>query len=333
VACGIGLGILVAPESWAQAGDPGDTARPAAADVENQRVERAKARFREAEVAYSEGRYRDAIDAFLDADRIHPLPAFSYNIALAYEAMGDPPRALSWYREYVRRTGAGDDVSDATERISSIERSLQARGVQQVTVLTIPESATIAVDGRAVGVAPWTGELMPGKHRVEVSLSGHASAAQEFDLPAHRAIDVSVQLLPAASATPAAPVAATHRQGQPSLTDSAGTDRAVRWPTWLALGAGGTALGGSALFEVLRGNAEDDIRDAPTQREAASRLEDSSRDSHQTTARVLALVGGGLLVTGGVLLFLDLTRSPAPSDSVVAGCGEAGCGVLARGQF
>src|SRR4051812_2701284 len=62
----------------------------------------ARERFKQGAQAYSEGRYKDAIDLFLDADRLAPNPAFAYNIGLAYEELGDATNALRWYRSYLR---------------------------------------------------------------------------------------------------------------------------------------------------------------------------------------------------------------------------------------
>ena len=54
-------------------------------------------------------------------------------------------------------------------------------------------------------------------------------------------------------------------------------------------------------------------------------------ESRQTTARVLAAVGGALLVTSGVLLAVDLTRSRTAEVSVR--CSGTGCLLAGRGAF
>jgi hypothetical protein len=54
-------------------------------------------------------------------------------------------------------------------------------------------------------------------------------------------------------------------------------------------------------------------------------------ESRQTAARVLAGVGGALLVTGGVLFLVDRQREPGAR--VAVGCYGAGCGLFARGSF
>ena len=70
--------------------DEGTSATGISAEVREQ----AKAEYRKGAEAFSDGRYKDAIDFFLAANKIAPLPAFSYNIGLSYEEMGDDARAL-----------------------------------------------------------------------------------------------------------------------------------------------------------------------------------------------------------------------------------------------
>jgi tetratricopeptide (TPR) repeat protein len=82
--------------------------------------------------AYAEGRFKDAIDLFLEAAQISPNPAFSYNIGLAYEQLGDPDNALRWYRDYLRELPNAPDRAEIEPRILDAERRLRERGVQQV---------------------------------------------------------------------------------------------------------------------------------------------------------------------------------------------------------
>ena len=56
-------------------------------------------------------------------------------------------------------------------------------------------------------------------------------------------------------------------------------------------------------------------------------------ESRQSTARVLAGVGGVLVVTGAVLLVLDLKRGSSEQPPVAAGCDGRGCGVVLNGAF
>jgi tetratricopeptide (TPR) repeat protein len=305
-----------------------------------------KARYERGAEAYAKGRYTDAIDLFLQADALAPSAALSFNIARAYEKIGDGPNALRWYRDFRRRAPDAKNGPEVDQRVGELEAELAKKGVQQLTILTSPAGATVIVDDQPVGVTPFTGQFPPGRHRVMTSLKGYADTSQDVELAADRARDLSVPLVPD-TRNPAAPPAAAEGV-TPIATQTPGTgvssnsstepDRAQGprfgiWP-WVGLGAGALALGGAGAFELARRSAETDAENDHTQvgyKEKYDRM-----TSRQTTSRVLAAVGGALVVTGGVLLVLDLTSRPAKRDkqaSFAVGCLPGNCAVSAWGQF
>ena len=72
------------------------------AQVEARRSE-AKRWFSRGVEHYRAARYPEAVSAFLEADKLVPSPALSFNIARAYEQLGGTSSALRWYRDYLRR--------------------------------------------------------------------------------------------------------------------------------------------------------------------------------------------------------------------------------------
>lgn len=94
----------------------------------------------------------------------------------------------------------------------------------------------------------------------------------------------------------------------------------------MVLGAGGASFVAALSFELARRSAESEAKSAP-QREYQVHYE--AMRSRQTTARVLAGVGGALLVTGGVLLVLNTPRA----SKLGAACGPDGCRAVALGSF
>jgi hypothetical protein len=314
--------------AWAQ-GDP--PAPPASAPPtgslsgDDQKREVAKERFRKGVEAYEERRYKDAVDLLLEADGLMHSPAFAYNIGLAYEAMGDVPSALRWLRDYLREAPEADDRANVEKRIGGLETALQQRGVQQATILSTPSGATVVVDGKPVGVTPWTGELLPGRHDVSVQLGGYTESRRYLDVRAHRADDFPFELAPAAAA-PAVPAAPAAPAGDVADAPSAGPRIAPL--TWITLGTGAAVLGGALVFELSRASAVEEAESAP-QVDYEEKLD--AAKSRQTTARVLAGVGGAIAITGGVLLFLDLNRKDPPPIAV--GCTGTGCFASARGAF
>jgi hypothetical protein len=305
----------------------------------------ARDRLRTGVQAYKDGRYKEAIDNFLIANRLVPSPSLSFNIAKAYEKLGDEPAALMWYRDYLRQAPSAPDRAEVDKRILALQGKLRDKGVQQVTVLSIPAGATVVLDGQPVGVTPWTGEIMPRKHTVTLSRTGYRDSTREFELPPDRAIDVAIALedngspvvaptAPTASVS-AAPVASAP-PAQSALPPPASPKIAAT--TWITLGAGGALLLGSLGFELARRSAESDARDAATQVDARDKYD--TMQSRQTLSRVLVGVGAAATIVGGVLLVFDL-QSKGPSEpsrggssrQVGVGCAGYGCGLVAAGSF
>lgn len=260
---------------------------------------RAQSLYAEGVSAYRAQRYKDAIDAFRAADGLVPSPALSYNTALAYEKLYDSAQALSHYRDYLRRAPNGASVQRVQGRVHALEQALSKRGVQQLTVLSQPPGATVAVDGVPRGITPFTGEFAPGSHRVELSLRGFRDATQTLELPTNRAIDVSLGL--ERSVAEPRPSARAATQPEPARP------RKISPLPWAVLGAGSATLLVAGGFELARRSAEDAAHSERTQLGYQHRLEQV--DARANAARILAGVGGVLTVAGGGLLFYEL-RGP-----------------------
>jgi len=300
--------------------------------IEQRRAE-AKQKYQQGAEAYAAGHYKDAVDYFLAADRIAPSAPLSFNIARAYEKLGDGSGALRWYRDYLRRNPSAANADTVRAGIAALAAALAKKGVQQLTVLSSPDGATVAVDDQPVGVAPWTGELAPGKHHLLLTRRGYVDAERDIELQAGEPLDVTVRLeQQSAEAAPSAAPAAglpTANAPPPAPDDRPHGPRLGIVP-YLALGAGAAALGGALTFELLRRSAESDAKKEPTQLGYQSRLE--TEQSRQSTARVFLGVGGVLAVAGGVMLLVDTPRK-GPKTSAGFVCAPALCGLSARGQF
>jgi tetratricopeptide (TPR) repeat protein len=329
--------LLVSPvASFAQEAQ----APPDPSSEEGKRAE-GKARYERGVAAYSAGRYKDAIDLFLQADALAPSAALSFNIARAYEKIGDDEACLQWYRDFRRRAPDAKNAPEVDERIQALEAALAKKGVQQLTVLSSPFGATVIIDERPAGVTPYTGQLPPGKHIVVLSLRGYSDSEQKVELSADHARDLEVTLVPAPeklaqpgpSATPSPPgvTRAEHGPTRPGAEPGA---RFGIWP-YVTLGAGAAVLGGSLGFELARRSAEHKAQDETTQIGYKEQLD--REQSRQATARVLAVVGGALVVTGGTLLVIDLTSSGGGRERAQArvggGCMAQGCMFDVRGRF
>jgi len=298
------------------------------AAMEQRRVE-ARSKYQEGANAYSAGRFKDAVDFFLAADRLAPSAPLSFNIARAYERLGDDSGALRWYREYLRRNHAANNAEAVHALVTNLAHVLQKKGVQQVTVLSSPPGATVAVDDQPLGVTPWTGELSPGKHHLLITERGYQDGASDFELAPAEPLDLTVRL---EQQTAAAPV--SDKPAAPVIVTVAAKDhpagKKLGIVPWVTLGAGAAALGGALTFELLRRSAQSDAKADPTQLGYRDHL--ATEQSRQSTARVFLGVGAALAVAGGVMLLLD-TGPSGHGTSAGVFCLPGACGATARGQF
>jgi tetratricopeptide (TPR) repeat protein len=318
--CAVSLGL----------GSFSGTARADASSTEAQveaRRSEAKRRFELGVEQYRAGRYEGAVTAFLEADRLAPSPALSFNIARAYERLADTSGALRWYRDYLRRSPRAKNAAEVRARIAVLSAQLGQRGVQQLSIFSTPDGATVLVDGRAIGVTPFTGELPPGKHVVLLDRDGYRDARSELVLSAGTPGELNVLLEPEPN-EPARRGAAKRFDRAPADTSDRGERRFGPVP-WIVAGAGVAGLGGALGFELMRRSDEKAAQGAGSQLQYKEHLDGMQRQ--QTRARVLVGVGGGLLVTGGVMLLFN--DRPQSATRVAIGCNARGCTAGANGSF
>lgn len=305
---------------------------------ESANVELARAEYDLGAEAFAAGRFREAITHFEETNRLVPNPALAYNIALAYDSIGEVPSALRYYRDYLRALPNAEDRAEVIASIRRLEKRLAEWGVQQMTVTVKPAGAVVSVDGTRVGEAPWTGELTPGEHHLEVTAPGYAPASLDVTLTGNRSMDVRFELQVASGQT-AAPSATAPARTPPPDADGSSPPRRQRARTadTVALGAAGLGAGaliGALLLERSRAAAEDDAVAATTQVAAAAELDTIAQ--RRTAARVTAGIGAALVATSVVIFAVDRGASRARRGQAAAldlGCGFEACAVTLRGRW
>lgn len=267
----------VAPPADTSSAAPPTTLAPKL-DLEGPEAEakdRARVLFQQGVAAYRAGKFYEAVDVFLETQRIYPDTQLCFNVARAYENLGNASAALRYYRDYLRQADRPSDGEEVRERVRKLELQLAQRGAQQVTVLSQPEGATVLLDGKPVGITPWTGDTYPGKHRLALTLDRHAAQEQVIEIDAHAARDVSLVLVPLPAPKPVQPIV---QQLTPPKQPG------VSLETLITLGTGLALLGGAIVAE------------------AASQEAGLSRST-----AFLAGSGLGVSGVGGVMLYFDLS--------------------------
>jgi len=351
--------LIVAVTGVSSRGVQAQASEPSATD----NAKLARIQLELAETAFNQKRYRDAVAAYLAADRLQPNPGLQLALAQSYEQLGDVSRALASYREYFNRSPRSPERAHVQGRVAALAQQLAEKGVQQVSVSSEPPGATVHVDTKPIGITPIYVDLPPGPHRLEFHQKGYQSAALDFELSPQQPLNVMTTLVPlpagVAAAAPTAPAAAeTAPVAAPQATvetvpaavaeaTSAPADAtrdAVDKPTdatttlmrtigFAAIGTSVAALGGAVVLELMRSHSESRARQQ-NQQIAFARTLDTMR-SQQTAARVFAVTAGVLAAAGGVLLVLaiDGADTEAPAEGLSLACVPSGCEVAFEGKF
>jgi hypothetical protein len=177
---------------------------------------KAKAAFEAAKKLYAQARYPEAIAKFEEAYLAKPHPSIYFNIGKCHEQLGETPKALRAYRDYLRLAPDAPDVNAVSDAISNMEKRLREKGVQQLIVFVEPANAKISVDGKLLGGSPSSIELEAGNHKLSIQAEGFESQEKSFVMSTARAVDMNISLRP--MATPAIPTATTKAENKANET-------------------------------------------------------------------------------------------------------------------
>jgi tetratricopeptide (TPR) repeat protein len=267
-------------------------AKPDLGEPEAVAKARAQLLFEKGVTAYREGRFYDAVDIFLETNRLYPDPKLSYNVGKSFEGMGNQPGALRYYREYLRRLPDAPDARDVDGHVHQLEQALSLKGLQQLTVLTVPDGALIKLDGQAVGVTPWTGESFAGKHRYVLEAAGYERSEGVLEIDPHRASDFTFELSKSVERPAPAPPCLPPRV-EPKLSTF----------TLMTLASGVGLLGTALIAQVASGGDSKGI---------------------SRSAAFFAGAGTGVSVVGGLMLYFDLSPSATGGQASGVSLGSAG---------
>lgn len=137
-------------------------------------AEEADLHFRLGVDAYRAGDFRQALVHLLHSNRMAPNKNVIFNIAKAYEQLGEYPQAWRHYADYL------DLETDPARRAAAEEARARIQSkVALLQVETQPPGATIYVDRKDLGArgkTPRALALEPGSHKILVELDGYEPA-------------------------------------------------------------------------------------------------------------------------------------------------------------
>lgn len=293
--------------------------KPPAPPAADAATTQAKEAFLTGQRFYKEARYADAIAKFEEAYALKPSPVLFYNIGRCHEQLGDVPKALRSYRDYLRMAPDAKDKDTVNDAIANLERRLKEKGLQQLLVFADPPNATIEVDGKVLGNSPASVELSAGNHRLVVKADGFEPADRSFVMQTARATEMTINLRPVAKGTE--PAVDAPKKDEPKVatltpsrdvtstgpTDVKQTAEPVRkkgrlW-TWVAGGAAVASAGAGVGLGVASQSAADKTNMPPMG--LTPRQQADAAQGLATGANVAYGVAGAAAVTAVVLFFLE----------------------------
>lgn len=131
--------------------------------------EEARKEFTAGQQADKDKDYQTAIEHYLRAYELVPHHFALYNIATAYERLGQLREAAQWFERYLDE--APQSLVKERRDVERLILELKLRPAK-LTVKTTPPGARVLIDGQPVGVTPYTRAIRGGGHRVRVELEG-----------------------------------------------------------------------------------------------------------------------------------------------------------------
>jgi tetratricopeptide (TPR) repeat protein len=304
---------------------------------------RAAALFDAGNAAFERKDYRAAAQAYEEANRYAPRPGALYNAAVAWELAGQRGRAADTLLS-IQGSFSGAEATEVKQRLAALEK--------QLATLTLKANgdATATIDSGQAIALPATVHLEPARHTIAITCKAQPGS-HELVLDVARGERVakefcaSVAVAPGPPAPVGAPVApAPVKVETPSQQPIEADSSSSALPTigLVAASVGGAALVG-ALVTGLTAQAYKKDADDAAARAGVAKTRDvydreaalvgdasSSSQTFQTVTNVL-LISGGVLVVGGIGLYLLAPRGTSKSAGIDVRV--VGSGVVLSGTF
>ncbi len=231
---------------------------------------------------FDEGQFAAALAEFEAAYAIEPRPALLFNIGQMHARLGHAVESADALERYVREMG--DTLPAERRALVETELTTQRGRIGQVTVEVDVEGAVVSLDEVDRGRTPLPGPLRAGagEHVLVVAADGHETSRQRFRLAGGEERTLQIDLV---RLGPGGPATTSSGAPFPTLTVVGATVAGAGLVTF-AVGGLVTLLEHSALTAPGTG---------------CSPGCSSAQTSTIATTRIVADVGLGVLVVGGVL--------------------------------
>src|SRR6478735_2073738 len=328
---GVLLSLCVSKSAWAEpkAAAPADAAAPSSAPtsapVSAEVLKEAGERYARGLALYGDGEFLLALVEFERAYQLSNNFKVLYNIGQVRMQLGRYAKAKEALEDYLKAGGS----TLSAERTQAVNKDLAtlAERTASLNIVASEVGADISLDGKVIATSPLTEPLIvdAGEHNLVLHKAGFYDAAQSVTLAGHDQLELKIELKAIPLAAQSKPTDGRTAQGTPSKPS-----HTAMWATWGATGALAATAGAVGYFGISKANELESMRTDY----GVTRGELDKAQSQARTLLAISDVAAGLAIaTGGVALYLTLSRpSEKPAPSGVA-LGIAPDGVRLRGSF
>ena len=265
-----------------------------ASAVGQTRRQHAEAMLRTGNQLYDQGDYEGALQRYRAAQELFPSYKIDYNIGVALQALKQPVQALPHFERFLRQAqgrAEAKKIDLCKRRIARLR--LEVSGIR---LSGAPPGAEVRIDGERVAQPPVDDEiyLLPGRHRVKVSLEGFLTFEQALQLEPGDHPAVTVRLRPREEHV-------GPRTDQ--LPPPAPPPPRRRVWTWVLTSAAAAALGVAVAFSILAKNEYDDYTNLATQMTKDQYWDRRSSIEHKELGANICYGAAGALAVGALVLF------------------------------
>ena len=200
-------------------------------------LELAKAHFQAGIVSFDRGDYRQALDEFKAADRASHRPELDFNIARAYERLGDAAHAFRYYEKYLAARPRDPDSDETREALKRLERRIGTLEIES------PAGTRVTLDGEPIDNRS-PAAVTEGPHLLVATRADGRSRQMTAVVTAGTRTRVRVDAEPEPARL--APTSAPALPGL-QVTSAPPRPHKKRWPLWLGLGLGAVAVAAVAV--------------------------------------------------------------------------------------
>ncbi len=311
-------------------------AAPAPAPPTPAQKAEAKKAYNAGKKAYGSEDFAAAAEAFKKADATIPSPHAKYWYAVSLDKSDAEDAKLmekiAAYDAYLADAGADQVGQDLFEGAAKRLDELKGKAPATVKLTSVPEGATITVDGEAQqGATPLELTLAAGTHKIAVAAEGYLTKEIEVTLEGTQTLEQSVELEaeppPPVEAEPEPPPAAPEPPPPPPEEPS-------KVPAYVTLGIAGAGAVVGTIFGVSALSKKSDFDDNPTN-ELADDVERNALISDMAFGVAITLgVTGVVLLTSKEETAAKMNRLPRKAKLQVAPyVGRKSGGAAARITF